>query len=105
MQHSNSQLSKAGARNDDAAPVLPVLLTDAQAAKLWGIGVSKFHQFRASGADWFPRAIQLSPRIVKYARSEVEAAVARMPRQQAATQPEELRRARIERMKRGGGAE
>ena len=94
------------ARCESAAvpPSAPVLLTDAQAARLWGIGVSKFHQLRASGASWFPRPIQLSARVVRYSRLEVEAAVANMPRQVDAEQPEALRRARIERMKQTGAA-
>jgi predicted DNA-binding transcriptional regulator AlpA len=107
-----SQPERNGAGRQPAAPqipshsaiVLPFLLTDKQAADLWGIGLTLFHELRAGRPAWFPKAIQLSPRVVRYSRAEVEAAIANMPRQADPSEPAQLRRARIERLKGGGAA-
>jgi hypothetical protein len=49
-----------------------------------------------------PKPIQLGPRLLRWARSELDDAIANMPRQRSRVeQPAELRRARIERMKAG----
>lgn len=96
----------AGRRGSQAtAPALaPVLLTEEQAAELWGIGKTLFYELRASGAEWFPRPVKLSARVVRYVRAEVEAAVEHMPRlaTAGASEPAQLLRARIERQKRSG---
>lgn len=92
--------------NPTTSSALPALLTDLQAAKIWGIGRSAFHLLRAAGHDWFPPAVQLGPRTVRYARADVEAAVAKMPRRAPAdtNEPTHLRRARIEAAKAGRAA-
>jgi predicted DNA-binding transcriptional regulator AlpA len=75
----------------------PILLADRQAAALLGVGVRTFHSMRDE--PWMARPIVLGPRLVRWSRSELEEAVLRMPRQGARSEPEELRRSRIERMK------
>jgi predicted DNA-binding transcriptional regulator AlpA len=77
------------------------LLTDVEAARLLGIGRSLFHKLRATGADWLPTPVQISPRVVRYPRREIEDCVARMPRLIEHSEPVSLRRARIERLKEG----
>jgi predicted DNA-binding transcriptional regulator AlpA len=86
----------------DALAASPaVLLTDVQAARLLGIGRSLFHKLRSTGADWLPTPVQISPRVVRYSRREIEDCVARMPRLIEHSEPVSLRRARIERLKEG----
>jgi predicted DNA-binding transcriptional regulator AlpA len=54
---------------------------------------------------WFPPAIVLGPRIRRWDEAEVDAALAaRAPRQTERVEPQQLVRARIERMKAGGAA-
>jgi len=54
---------------------------------------------------WFPPAIVLGPRIRRWDEAEVDAALAaRAPRQTERVEPQQLVRARIERMKAGGTA-
>jgi predicted DNA-binding transcriptional regulator AlpA len=79
-----------------------VLLTDKQVADCLGIGLSTLHELR--GQPWFPRPIQLSSRIVRWSRIELEHAVANMPRQEQPSEPAQLRRGRIESLKRTGAA-
>jgi predicted DNA-binding transcriptional regulator AlpA len=74
--------------------LVPELLTDEQAAAIWQIGTSKFHELRSSKPKWFPVPIQLSARVVRYSRAEVEGAVALMPRQLAPVEPASLKKAR-----------
>lgn len=79
---------------------LPALLTDEQAAAFMGISKRKFHELR--NEPWMPRPIVLGPRLVRWSRAELDHAVASMPRQEHASEPAQLRRGRIEAMKRGG---
>jgi predicted DNA-binding transcriptional regulator AlpA len=83
-----------------AASAAAVLLTDVQAAQCMGISRRKFHELRDE--SWMPRPIVLGPRIVRWSRAELEHAVANMPRQEQASEPAQLRRGRIDAMKRGG---
>lgn len=78
-------------------PVAPVLLTDAESAALLGIGARTFHELRDE--PWMPRPIVLGPRLVRWSRVELEQSVSHMPRQSQRSEPAELRRARIDRMK------
>lgn len=84
--------------------MLPVLVTESQVCELWGIGKTLFYELRASDAAWFPHPVKLSPRVVRYVRAEVEAAVLSMPRLAiaAASEPAQMLRARIERQKATG---
>lgn len=77
----------------------PILLTDEQCAAVLGIGVRTFHSLRDE--PWMPRPIVLGPRLLRWAGTELEAAVLNMPRQTERCEPAELRRSRIERLKRG----
>lgn len=98
---ANDPASPKSAALSASAAIAPVLLTDQQAAAAWGIGLTLFHQLRTSAPEWFPRPIQLGPKTIRYARSEVEAAALQMPRHVKGQEPESMRRGRIERMKRG----
>jgi predicted DNA-binding transcriptional regulator AlpA len=80
--------------------VAPALLTDEQAAQCMNISRRTFRQLQ--GKQWMPRAIVLGPRLVRWSRIELEEAVRAMPRQQDASEPAQLRRSRIEAMKRRG---
>ncbi|MCP5283950.1 MAG: hypothetical protein H6933_03525 [Burkholderiaceae bacterium] len=80
-----------------------MLLTSEQAAReMFGISERAFHALR--GEPWMPTPVTLGPRTVRWVRHELEAAVAQMPRQSSdgAAEPVQLRRGRIEAMKRGG---
>lgn len=79
--------------------VAPILLTDAQAAECMGISRRKFHELRDE--PWMEKPIVLGPRLLRWSRAALEAAIANMPRQQSAEEPPQLRRARIEGMKKG----
>lgn len=79
-----------------------VLLSDADAARIvYGVSLRKFHQLERE--SWFPRPVVLGPRLKRYVLSELEAAVVNMPRrEEPATEPAQLLRARIERAKATG---
>ena len=76
-----------------------VLLSDSDAARtVFGVSLRKFHQLEHE--SWFPRPVVLGPRLKRYVRSELEAAVVNMPRrEEPASEPAQLLRARIERAK------
>ena len=77
----------------------PALLTAAQAAcEVFGVSERTFHAMRAKGL--VPHPIQLGPRLLRWARSDLEAAVAALPRQEPGpAEPAQLARGRIERLK------
>lgn len=80
--------------------VCPALLTDEQSAACLGISVRKFHDLRAE--PWMPLPVVLGPRLLRWPRAELEAAIQNAPRQaQPASEPAQLRRAKIDRMKAG----
>ena len=84
----------ASASQSAAGAVAPVLLTDEQAAAYLGVGVRKFHELRAEA--WMPQAVVLGPRLLRWPRAELEAAVTRMPRQSApGVEPLHLKKARV----------
>ena len=73
-----------------------LLLTDEEAAAALGVGMSTFHAMR--GEPFMPRPITLGPRLRRWSVTELQAAVASMPRQQeAAAEPLELAKARAKR--------
>jgi predicted DNA-binding transcriptional regulator AlpA len=84
-----------------AVQVQPALLTDDQSAALLGVSVRKFHALR--GEPWWPvKAVALGPRLLRWPAAELLQAIAAMPRQETTgSEPAQLRRAKIERMKRG----
>ena len=79
--------------------VVPILLSDDEAAQLLGVSRRKFHELRQEG--WMPKPRILGPRLLKWVRSELELAVTTIPHQEESCEPERLRRARIERLKKG----
>lgn len=91
--------SPAPSPQDTAARVL---LSDSEAARsVFGISLRKFHQLEHE--PWFPRPILLGRRCKRHVRSELEAAVANMPRREKpAPEPAQLLRGRIERAKASG---
>jgi predicted DNA-binding transcriptional regulator AlpA len=74
------------------AGIVPLLLTTPEAAALLGVGTTTFHELRS--APWMPAPVQLSPRVVRWSRSELEDAISRMPRQIVLAEPTQLHRGR-----------
>lgn len=97
---------KAAAWHEKLRPATParvVLLTAEQAAReVFGISERSFHALRTE--PWMPAPVCLGPRTVRWVRAELEAAVLEMPRlaRDGTQEPAQLRRGRIEAMKRGG---
>ena len=83
----------------------PALLTAAQAAtEVYGVSERTFHAMRSKGL--VPAPIVLGPRLLRWARADLEAAIAALPRKEAgAPEPAQLLRGKIERLKAGAGAE
>lgn len=78
------------------------LLTDEQAARDV-LGVSPRTFAEVMKADWMPKPIQLGPRLRRWSRAELEAAIAHAPRQaQPGGEPAQLRRAKIATLKARG---
>lgn len=69
------------------------LLNFKQAAALLGVSVRTFHALRAEA--WFPAALELGPRLLRWRRSELlEALTDKAPRQVARPEPQQLANAR-----------
>jgi predicted DNA-binding transcriptional regulator AlpA len=82
----------------NSASMAPILLTDEQSAQFLGISRRKFHELREQ--PFMPRAVVLGPRLVRWSRVELEQALSTMPRlEQPSTEPSQLARARIDRLK------
>lgn len=82
-------------------PVSPELLNERAAAALLGVGPRKFHQLRAE--PWFPQAIELGARALRWSRTELLAALAtRAPRRTVQAEPEHFQESR--RARKGGTA-
>lgn len=78
------------------------LLSDREAAAVFGIGERTFCAWLAEGAAWLPEPINLGPRLRRWDLDELLLAVrTRAPRGKVADEPAQLRRARIERIKAG----
>ena len=82
----------------------PALLTAAQAAReVYGVSERTFHDMRGKGL--VPAAVELGPRLLRWHRSELEAAIAAFPRRaEALPAPAQLLRGKIDRMKAGASA-
>jgi predicted DNA-binding transcriptional regulator AlpA len=75
-------------------PIAPALLSDAGAAALLGIGVRTFHALRQQ-ESFLPPPVVLGPRLLRWSRAELEAAIANMPRQTLpGSEPLQLRKSR-----------
>jgi predicted DNA-binding transcriptional regulator AlpA len=84
------------------APATALLTAEQAAREVYGTSERTFHKMRSAGL--VPPAVVLGPRLLRWVRSELEAAVQAMPRQQEpATEPAQLLRSRVEALK-GGGA-
>ena len=83
--------------------ITPALFTTEQAAAYLGMSEAKFHELR--GEPWMCAPIPLGPRLVRWARTDLDLAIAAMPRQAVrAGEPTQLLRAKIERLKTTGAA-
>lgn len=95
------QVSKGCSAASNDAVIAPFLLTDAQAAQLYGVGLTTLQEM--INEPWFPPPVVLGPRLRRHVLTELQQAAASMPRQTSKqAQPAELARARIERMKSSG---
>ncbi len=73
----------------------PALLNERQAAELLSVGVRKFHELRS--APWFPLAIELGPRALRWRRDELLDALANVaPRRAIRPEPAHLAAKRAE---------
>jgi predicted DNA-binding transcriptional regulator AlpA len=69
-----------------------LLLTTPEAAALLGVPLRTFQRLRA--AEWMPKPRVLSKMVVRWARSELEAAIAAIPQQETPAAPLQLAKAR-----------
>jgi hypothetical protein len=84
-----------------SARVVPVLLTEEEAAAVFRVSPRTFQTLRTQ--PWFTvQPIVLGPRMLRWSLDELRAAVSDMPRQTQRVQPESLLRSRIERAKATG---
>ena len=88
---SNTQ-SINSSRPAASAPVRTSLLTAEQAAiEVYGVSERTFHNMRAKG--WVHTPVVLGPRLLRWHRHELEAAISTLPRQpQPAPEPVQLQR-------------
>ena len=76
--------------------MIPELLTDEESAVLYGVSVRKFAELRDE--KWMPLPIMLGPRLLRWSRAELLAAIEGMPRSaRERFEPEQLKRVRAER--------
>ncbi len=99
--HNTAASPDAARRNSPVRFASAALLTDEQAAReVLGISPRTFAEVMKE--SWMPRPIQLGPRLRRWSRLELEAAIQNAPRQaEPASEPAQLRRAKIDRMKAG----
>jgi predicted DNA-binding transcriptional regulator AlpA len=71
------------------APIAPVLLNEQLAAEYIGVSVRKFHALRSE--PWFPQAIELGPRCLRWHRDELLAGITKdAPRCAVKPEPHQL---------------
>ena len=77
----------------------PALLTAAQSAgEVYNVSERTFHGMRSKGL--VPAPIVIGPRLLRWSRADLEAAVASLPRQAPGTpEPAQLLRGKVERLK------
>lgn len=104
MKRQLSAVAATGAVAPETRPAMryqvePALLDDPQAADFYNVGLRTFDEYQKEAAElrragqdhWLPVPIQLGPRTRRWSRAELEAAITRMPRQQApAAEPLQL---------------
>jgi predicted DNA-binding transcriptional regulator AlpA len=103
--HTLRQRGSSGAGSQARAAVVPMpvprlLLTDEESAAALGMSVRKFRDL--ADEPYMCKPVQLGPRMLRWSLAELQDAIGRMPRQVQRSEPAELARSRIERMKRGG---
>lgn len=97
-------MNETAAKQAQGPTITPALLTDDQSAAFLGVSRRKFHELR-SMSWWAVKPVVLGPRLLRWPAAELALAIADMPRQEVTgTEPAQLRRAKIERMKRGEAA-
>lgn len=101
---SNGRASSSATRQSPIRSATAALLTDEQAAReVLGMSARKFADVMKE--PWMPRPVVLGPRMRRWVRSELEAAILNAPRQAVAQgEPAQLARAKIDRMKARGVA-
>lgn len=96
--------SAAQSATETAAQTMRRLLSDREAARVLGVGDRTFAELIAS-ANWLPTPIVFGPRLRRWDADELlHAARTKAPRGEKGSEPAQLRRARIERMKATGSA-
>lgn len=78
---------------DATAVSVRMLLSEKEAAFLWGMSERKFADLCKE--PWMPKPLELGPRLLRWSRAELDAAVANMPRKSARTVPTELAARRV----------
>jgi predicted DNA-binding transcriptional regulator AlpA len=100
-QHARTDREPATVSAALSAGITPALFTTEQAATYLGMSEAKFHELR--GEPWMCAPIPLGPRLVRWAKTDLDAAIAAMPRQAARSgEPTHLLRAKVERLKTTG---
>lgn len=105
LRQTASSDADAAATRRHSAEVSPtwqgkILLTDNEGAAVFGVGLRTFLELQHEA--WFPRPVILGPRLKRHVRTELEAAVAQMPRQGRLAEPAQLLKSRVERAMRSG---
>ena len=79
----------------NATVIAPALLTDDQAAHVYGISVRRFHELRTSPGSVLPAPVCLGPRLLRWPLAELIEAIGKLPRQEKpAAEPLQLRKSR-----------
>ncbi len=73
--------SRESASYSPEITIAPTLFSSDQAAQYLGMSEAKFHELR--GAEWMCAAIVLGPRLIRWARADLDHVIAALPRQAA----------------------
>jgi predicted DNA-binding transcriptional regulator AlpA len=84
-----STLSSPRSHNQPPRTPAPLFLNERQAAALLGVSTGKFHKLRRE--PWFPSAIELGPRALRWHREELEEAMrTKAPQRRVLNEPAHL---------------
>ena len=99
---SSNTASGPATRKSPIRSANAALLTDDQAARdVLGVSPRTFAEVMKE--HWMPKPVQLGPRLRRWVRAELEAAILNAPRQvEQGSEPAQLRRAKIDAMKARG---
>lgn len=81
--------------NESSGLASQPLLSRKELAQYLGMSARATHAL--TSAPWFPNPVELSPRILKWRRVEVDEALANAPRRAAGGEPAQLQQARAKR--------